>query len=178
LAYPDALSTLAEVAIAIAGFSGIVSVFGRRSLGQWSAAERTRLLGLLIISFTALLFCVVPFVLLSIPIPESTCWRSLSLLLGVTRLGHIALLLRVNIAERRIPLGEREVSVVLSAAFVTGDLVAFVALLANAFAWGVVWPYLAAIIWLLTEAAAIFTRLVLVPTLRGPPSKAMKSDVE
>jgi hypothetical protein len=33
--YQDALATLAEVAIAIAGFSGIVSVFGRRSLEEW-----------------------------------------------------------------------------------------------------------------------------------------------
>ena len=41
--YEDALSTLAKVAIAIAGFSGIVSVFGRRSVGHGSVAERNRL---------------------------------------------------------------------------------------------------------------------------------------
>lgn len=168
MAYEEAFSTLAEVAIAIAGFSGIVSVFGRRSQGQWSAAERTRLVGLLIQSFQALLFCVVPFVLLSIPVSESTCWRSLSLLLGITRIGSIVLLFRANIAAFRIPRSEREISVVLSATFIAGDLLTFVALMANAFAFGVVWPYLAGIIWLLIQAAALFTRLVVVPTFRQP----------
>ena len=33
--YQNALSTLAEVAIAITGFAGVVAVFGRRSSGDW-----------------------------------------------------------------------------------------------------------------------------------------------
>jgi hypothetical protein len=168
LAYADALSTLAEVAIAIAGFSGIVSVFGRRSSGHWSPAERTRLVGLLVMSFTAVFFSVVPFVLLSIPVSESTCWRSLSLLLAASRLGSIAVVLRVSLGVLRIPVSEREVSLATSAIFIAGDLLVVVALSANAVGSGLLWPYLAAIVWVLAEAAVIFVRLVIVPISRAP----------
>ena len=77
-------------------------------------------------------------------------------------------MLHFFIAARRIPRSEREDSVVLSATFISGDLLVLIALMANAFAFGVVWPYLAAIIRVLIEAAAIFTRLVVVPAFREP----------
>ncbi len=170
MAYENALSTLAEVAIAIAGFSGIVSVFGRRSSGHWSPAERSRLFGLLIMSFTALLFCVVPFVLLSIPVSESTCWRSLSLLLAVSRVGSIRVVLGNALGALRTPRSEREVSLVASGIFITGDFLVVVGLLANVFVLGVVWPYLAAIIWILTQAACLFARLVMVPIRGASPT--------
>ncbi len=170
MAYENALSTLAEVAIAIAGFSGIVAVFGRRSSGHWSPAERDRLIGLLVMSFTALLFCVVPFVLLSIPVSESTCWRSLSLLLAISRIGSIRVVLRNALGALGTPRSEREVSLVLSGIFIIGDFLVFASLLANAFALGVVWPYLAAIIWTLTQAALLFARLVVAPIRRAPVS--------
>jgi len=73
LAYESAPSTLAEISIAIAGFSGIVSVFSQRRSGAWTPAERARLIGLLFTSFSAVFFSVVPFVLLAIPISESAC---------------------------------------------------------------------------------------------------------
>ena len=170
MAYEDALSTLAEVAIAIAGFSGIVSVFGRRSSGHWSPAERSRLFGLLIMSFTALLFCVVPFVLLSIPVSESTCWRSLSLLLAVSHVVFVPIVIRNALGALPTPRSEREVSLVLSGIFITGDFLVIAVLLANAFALGVVWPYLAAIIWILTQAASLFARLVMVPIRGASPT--------
>jgi hypothetical protein len=58
------------------------------------------------------------------------------------------------------------VSLLLSAIFLTGDLLAIPLLLANAFL-GVVWPYLAAIIWVLARAAMIFVRMVMIPVGRG-----------
>ena len=168
MAYADALSTLAEVAIAIAGFSGIVSVFGRRSSGHWSPAERARLIGLLVMSFTAVFFSVVPFVLLSIPVSESTCWRSLSLLLAASRFVSMGVVLRVVLGERRIPASKREASLVTSVIFIAGDLLVVVALSVNAVGSGLLWPYLAAIVWVLAEAAVIFIRLVIVPISRAP----------
>jgi hypothetical protein len=168
LAYADALSTLAEVAIGLAGFSGIVSVFGRRSSGHWSPAERTRLIGLLVMSFTAVFFSVVPFVLLSIPVSESTCWRSLSLLLAASNLVPMVVTLRAVLGELRIPASKREVSLVMSVIFIAGDLLVVVALSANAVGSGLLWPYLAAIVWVLAKAAVNFVRLVIVPILRAP----------
>jgi hypothetical protein len=167
LDYQNALSTLAEVAIAITGFAGVVAVFGGRSSGHWSVFEQTRLVVLLGCSLAALLFCVLPFVVLSIPVSESSCWRSLSVLLAGVLAVFTAQVARVAIEALRVPRSEREVSLLLSAIFLTGDLLAIILLLANAFSLGVVWPYLAAIIWLLAMAAMIFVRLVMVPVGRG-----------
>jgi len=167
LDYQNALSTLAEVAIAITGSAGVVAVFGRRSSGQWSVLERARLVALLGLSLAALLFCVLPFVVLSIPVSESSCWRSLSVLLAVALTVFTAQVVRVAVEALRVPRSEREVSLLLSAIFLTGDLLVIPLLLANAFSLGVVWPYLAAIIWVLARAAMIFVRMVMIPVGRG-----------
>ena len=164
--YQNALSTLAEVAIAITGFAGVVAVFGRPGSGHWSDLEQVRLVVLLGSSLAALLFCVLPFVVLSIPVSESSCWRSLSVLLAVALTVFTAQVARVAIEALRVPRSEREVSLLLSAIFLTGDLLAIPLLLANAFL-GVVWPYLAAIIWVLARAAMIFVRMVMIPVGRG-----------
>ncbi len=167
MTYENALSTLAEVAIAIAGFSGIVSVFGRRSVGQWSVAERARLTGLLIMSLTALLFCLLPFVLLSIPVSESTCWRFLSVLLAFFTVAFAVRLIPLANAARRIPRNKRQASFAISVFFIAGDLLATVGLLVNGLFLGVVWPYLAALIWGLAKASTAFVRLILLPLGRG-----------
>ena len=163
----NALSTLAEVAIAITGFAGVVAVFGRRSSGHWTAAEGNRLTALIVSSLTALFLCVLPFLLLSIPVSEATCWRVLSFVVVVSRIAFMTRLFRIVGEARRVPEAEREVSLVVSALFLAGDLVTIALLLANAFWLAAVWPYLAAIIWLLAQASITFARLILVPVSRS-----------
>ena len=147
---------------------GSYPCFGRRTSGQWSPAERARLIALLVASFIAVFFSVVPFVLLSIPLSESTCWRSLSLLLVASRFPAMGVTLRIVCGERRIAASEREASLVISAIFLTGDLLVVVALSVNAVGYGLLWPYLAAIVWVLAQAAVIFIRLVVLPISRAP----------
>jgi hypothetical protein len=55
MAPEDILTTTAEIGIALAGFSGIVAVLGRRAEGAWSGADRVRLAMLLETSFAAVL---------------------------------------------------------------------------------------------------------------------------
>jgi len=50
----ETLMLLVEAALAMAGFSGVVIVFGRRSTGVWPRVERTRFKNLLITSFSVL----------------------------------------------------------------------------------------------------------------------------
>ena len=47
LDYTEVLVGIAEVAIALAGFSGVVVVFGSRSAGRWDPGDRLRLTFLL-----------------------------------------------------------------------------------------------------------------------------------
>jgi hypothetical protein len=152
-------------------------VFSQRRSGVWSPAERVRLIGLLFMSFSAVFFSVVPFVLLAIPISESACWRSLSLLLAGSMVWSSVRGLQVVRAEVGIPRSEREGTRIAVAIIVGGDLLVFSGLSANSFAAGVAWPYLAAIVWVLMKAALIFVRLVLVPINRAPADQDRSSSL-
>lgn len=59
----ETLRTIAEVAIAIAGFSGVVVVFGSRAHGSWSSVEADRLWLLLAQALIVTLFAFLPILL-------------------------------------------------------------------------------------------------------------------
>ena len=70
----DALTTVAEIAIAIAGFSGIAAVLGRHSEGEWAPVDVFRLRLLLRLSFAVVLFCFLPIVLSSASVAPKLTW--------------------------------------------------------------------------------------------------------
>ena len=73
--WDTALSAAVEVAIAIAGFSGIVAAFSQRNPGSWTAAAQLRLRVLLTSSAFAGLFAFLPFILFEAGLDASVCWR-------------------------------------------------------------------------------------------------------
>jgi len=87
----DTLATLAEVAAAFAGFSGVVAALGVRSLSEIRALDRFRFANLLVVSVGAALFAFLPIVLQQFPIGSSAVWASSSALLAVFA---VALLLK------------------------------------------------------------------------------------
>ena len=68
------LTTSAEVGIAIAGFSGIAAVLGRRGEGDWSPQDTNRIRVLLRASFSAVVFSLLPIGLFSAALPERSVW--------------------------------------------------------------------------------------------------------
>ena len=74
--WDGALGAAIEVAIAIAGFSGIVAALGRRSPGGWTATDQLQLQALLTASATAGLFAFLPFVLHEATGDSHTTWRA------------------------------------------------------------------------------------------------------
>jgi hypothetical protein len=72
-----------EVSIAIAGFSGIVVVLGRRQAGEWTPAERLRLRGLLNASFAPMGLSGLALILLASEVPSEKVWRCSSGLYAV-----------------------------------------------------------------------------------------------
>jgi hypothetical protein len=68
------LTTLAEVAIAIAGFSGIVVAFQNRAV-DWSEMDKLRFSALLQLSFGCVFFSLVPIVLYLMNPSEPFVWR-------------------------------------------------------------------------------------------------------
>jgi hypothetical protein len=59
----EILQLLAELAVGVLGFSGVVAVLGRRSAGEWSPVDHSRFFGL--VWFTALVLAssLIPFLL-------------------------------------------------------------------------------------------------------------------
>ena len=74
---------LAEIGIAIAGFSGVVAAFGVRGAGQWTADDRLRLAILLTCSMTVVFFSLLPFAMTAMYIPATVVWRVASVLLAM-----------------------------------------------------------------------------------------------
>jgi hypothetical protein len=72
--WETALGSAIEVAIALAGFSGIVAAVGRRGAGHWEAPEQLLLRILLTASGAALVFAFLPFLLFE-SFGSSLTWR-------------------------------------------------------------------------------------------------------
>ncbi len=66
----EALSTAAQIAVTLAGFAGVIVVFRRESVHDWSPIDKYRLRLLLMNSILPLAFSVVGLLLLTIkPVP-------------------------------------------------------------------------------------------------------------
>lgn len=79
----EALSVLAEVSVAFAGFSGIVTAFRRRNPGAWSALDRFRFRFMVEFSLATLFLSMAPFFAAELGVPEPGLWTGCSLLLAV-----------------------------------------------------------------------------------------------
>lgn len=93
----DNLRTIAEVAIALAGFTGVVLVLGQRSVGTWSAAETSAIRVLLESSIGAAFFALFPAIVVSSFSDPIGGWR---LSAGLLTLYHVAAIARADIVDR------------------------------------------------------------------------------
>jgi hypothetical protein len=71
----EALSTAAQIAVALAGFAGVVVVFRRESVHDWSAIDKFRLRLLLTNSILPLALCVIGLLLLTVKPAPAEIWR-------------------------------------------------------------------------------------------------------
>jgi hypothetical protein len=69
---------IASVAIAIAGFSGVVAVFSGRADGKWLPEVRFRTTNMLLLSLGACLLCFVPLAAELFRATETTVWMTSS----------------------------------------------------------------------------------------------------
>jgi hypothetical protein len=85
---------VAEVSIALAGFTGVVAVLGNRRNHDWSPEERLQLRTLVETSLTAMFASFVPAVLFLALDSEPAVWRSANLFLGALHLANLVAFLR------------------------------------------------------------------------------------
>lgn len=74
---------IGSLAIAIAGFSGVVAAFSGRADGKWLPAERFRITNMLVLSLGACVLSFVPLTEELLRIPDQILWMIASLSLFV-----------------------------------------------------------------------------------------------
>ena len=94
----EVLHTLAEVATAFAGFTGIVVILGRRSIGEWRSNEMTVVSVLLASSLGVVLFAFVPDLGRAAQLSPSATWRVSAFLFASY---HLIVILASLVAIRR-----------------------------------------------------------------------------
>jgi cation transport ATPase len=153
------LTTAVEVAIAIAGFSGIVVVLGPRHARDWPETGRLLLSALLLMAIAVVAFGFLPLLLEAAGVSERL-WPIASALHAVYLLCVTAYRLRERM---RLPPGQRRITTqapVAGAALAVAVVGAFALQLANVFWLQASWPYLAAIVLMVLGALGVFAALL------------------
>jgi hypothetical protein len=97
--HDDTLLTIAEIAIALAGFASLISVIGRRSIDTARATSSLRLRLMLEVSFRNAAFALLPLPFLQIAPSDPMLWRILSGLYLLVSTVHVATRLRMRDAQ-------------------------------------------------------------------------------
>jgi hypothetical protein len=117
----NALLTVAQIAIGLAGFSAIlVALSGKPH--QWKPVDAFRIRNILAFTFQSVFLSLTPFVLAFFAWPESTVWKAALLVIALATFGNVLLVLsgvyRLSGAERAV-LNAGVVSTVTAVLFVT-----------------------------------------------------------
>jgi hypothetical protein len=159
----EALSTAAQIAVALAGFAGVVVVFRSSSIHDWAPMDKFRLLILLGNALLPLFSCLFGMLLLTIKPTPLSIWHwgsGFSLLLSlpfgfstVRRLSGLGPSVIKNMGAYRYVF------------YLVGALGAAVGLLQvyNALVAGVFWLFYAAVIFPLTVGSLQFALMILLP---------------
>jgi hypothetical protein len=158
----EALGIAAQVAVALAGFAGVVVVFRRESVHEWSPADKLRLRLLLTNSILPLCLSMIGFLLLIIKPMPPEIWRWCSAIAFVVSLTFAITMTktfrRLNLREVQRDRTTRFVFYVFGA---FGTAVILLQLyntaLLDAF-----WPFFAGIVYQLFVAVFQFARMILL----------------
>jgi hypothetical protein len=149
---------LAEIGVAIAGFSGVVAAFGVRAAGPWTADDRLRLAFLVTCSMTVVFFSMLPIAMSAMHMSAPVVWRIASGLLAIWLiLADILAFRSVARARHRFQLRSRPW---LKWLVRIGDAAAVSALLYSAIWMADAGLLLFALLWLLLQSVIMFTELL------------------
>jgi len=158
----DALSTVAELAVAFAGFSGIVAALDRREQGSLFPEDRMRFAALIGASLSTTAFALLPFALLEMFSDASHAW-AVSSAVYVPYAVTIIFVLERNLRRARLEdpdLIHRVSSLPLRVSSYVGFPLVIVLQLANVMFWQKFSPFFAALLWGLAGCAIGFLGLV------------------
>jgi hypothetical protein len=158
----EALGLAAQVAVALAGFAGVVVVFRSGSVHDWTTPDKLRLRLLLADAIFPLVFCMFGSVLLTINPPPAAIWRWCSGLAAVFLFvfaGTIGTGARSMSGELKRTSMTR---LIFYSAATLGTAVTFLQLY-NAAILNAFWPFYTAIVFQLAVGMVQFARFILLP---------------
>jgi hypothetical protein len=150
----DILILFAELAVALAGFAGIVGALDRRKFKQWGFERRLGFSTLIATSFGALLNCVFAMILLNAEIGSNEVWQ-----IAGTFWIFSSLSVNLLLWKRFLKSGTR-VTIAPVAYTVTIGIVVVLQIY-NILILQLSWPYLVAVAVLLGSSATAFIQLVI-----------------
>lgn len=155
--FPEVLIGIAELAVALAGFTGVVVAFGSRQVGTWHPGDKLRLAFLLEASLTAGGFALLSLLLYTNFDDESKAWAVAS--------GSWVLYMLFSLYRSRELIVENlehhdDVDIRANHLVFTFFALVMALQLANVLLWQQFGPLLAAIVLNLAGAAMQFVRLI------------------
>ena len=167
MVWQTALSSAIQVAIAIAGFSGIVVALGRRGASDWTQYNEMRFQVLLAGSAGTLIFAFLPFVLIDLVRP-GLAWRVVSALFLIFLIGIMILRLR-QVRRLRMSFAERPRLLHINPwLFGVVQVIVLAMLVGNMIWFASSSLYVVAVIWSLAISFLAFVTLLL-ESWREPP---------
>ena len=162
-----ALSTSAQIAVAIAGFAGVVVAVRNESVHNWGRVEKFWLRLLLVNSILPLMFSMVGLLIVAIKPVQPATWRWCSGFAALFLFPYATMILinlfRFAPGQLKAAGGGRFTSSALFALLTAVSLLQ----LYNVTTLAAFWPYFGAIVSMLLGAMYQFVRLILIPQQPG-----------
>jgi len=158
----EALSTAAQIAVALAGFAGVVVVFRRESVHEWSTLDKFRLRLLLANSILPLGLCMIALLFLTIEPALTGVWRSCS---SVAFVVFVPFAFMTTTAFRRFGLRRSQGGPAnfIFYLFATLGIAVTLLQLYNVIFLAAFWPFFTGIVLQLVAAMFQFARMILLP---------------
>lgn len=155
-----ALGTAAQVAVTLAGFAGVVVVFGGPAVHQWSRVDRFRLRLMLNNALLALVFSLLGLLLLTTGLAPPAVWRWCSgvaaVLLVLSAIPVVRSFAGFGAGELEAAGGSRTVFFAIASVGVALTLLQIV----NAAVLHELWPFFAVVVTSILAAMIQFLRLI------------------
>ena len=150
----EVLGWLAQVAVALAGFSAVVVLFKRDDRGRWLKVHRDRFHGMVVHATAAVLFCVLPTLVSVFSVDRTMIWNVSSALLGIEIAVHTTgvILMSTTSLLARLVVGVGYVFALLQVLNVAGIAFDHEAR-----------PYVGGVVWHVIQSAGLFVGLIWVP---------------
>jgi hypothetical protein len=149
------LTTLAQLGVAVAGYSGVVLALGRPATGE--LIDRALLGAILLASAGIVLWSLIPLLLITAEVASRTVWVISSAGWTIQQVGTLSF----RVYEfRRYPAGMRAANSAFTISMFVGGFGALALQIANVVWLATAWPHLAALVWWLVFTFMTFLGLM------------------